>query len=748
IVLSNPELKIKPSQPVLNRAIGQSMLLSCQVDTKEKNLVSKLEWHDPTGHVIRDHTDRYSALAGMHTEDMPDGLALMIPVLQTRHEGTYNCSAKYANTEDLSKTVLIRTFVAITWEDAPEDQNPIINQDYKVRCKVSANPAPLVNWLRNGEQLQTDNHFVVDTDGLIIKKATEEDDGVYTCRAIVIDTGELAERNIHVQVHTPPKIGDMKRDEKFTEGETHSIQCLAHGKPAPKFTWIKMSTSADLSKEDRFTVDENTGMLTVRGATKDDHGNYKCVVKNEAGTDERVVNITVVLKPRIVTLKNISVPTDKNAKLSCSASGRPLPTVHLDPSKEETIGSLIISSILRTDDGLYECIASNMGGTATKMGHLTVEFAPSFANTPMHEAWSWHDNPVNLTCLAESIPNATITWYSKGNELLRPDPNIQTFGNGPISTLRITPRNIKYYGYYKCKAQNTHGVAEHKIELKEAKPPSEIFQAKLEVITATTITFSFVGPAESGGLPTTHYAVQYKKSHLDWNFAQNKTWPVDSPYILEGLEPQTVYDFRFAAQNDVGFGNWAASHHHTMPKRSYPEEPRILSTRQTDDDVILSPYSDHYQLTWKVPADNGEPIDQYTIKFCPVRKVDDIWTESENQCDTKDLSSSEHTLFELRNLHADTHYKIELRARNKIGYSTPGEIIIKTARGADPPVPASDGPALSSGAIVSIVVASLFVILIFIDLSCYFVNHTGLLWVICEKTRSRSKTSDEDAKLG
>ncbi|KAJ4436723.1 hypothetical protein ANN_16855 [Periplaneta americana] len=68
-------------------------------------------------------------------------------------------------------------------------------------------------------------------------------------------------------------------------------------------------------------------------------------------------------------------------------------------------------------------------------------------------------------------------------------------------------------------------------------------------------------------------------------------------------------------------------------------------------------------------------------------------------------------------------------------------------RGADTPVSASEGPALSSGAIVSIVVASLFIILIFIDLSCYLVNRTGLLMVICEKTRG-SKTSDEDAKLG
>jgi len=47
----------------------------------------------------------------------------------------------------------------------------------------------------------------------------------------------------------------------------------------------------------------------------------------------------------------------------------------------------------------------------------------------------------------------------------------------------------------------------------------------------------------------------------------------------------------------------------------------------------------------------------------------------------RDLQSADHTAFVLRNLIADKHYKIELRARNKIGFSTPVEVVIKTARG-------------------------------------------------------------------
>jgi hypothetical protein len=44
------------------------------------------------------------------------------------------------------------------------------------------------------------DHYVVETDGLLIRKVTEADDGVYVCRAIVLDTGELQERHINVEV--------------------------------------------------------------------------------------------------------------------------------------------------------------------------------------------------------------------------------------------------------------------------------------------------------------------------------------------------------------------------------------------------------------------------------------------------------------------------------------------------------------------------------------------------------------------
>lgn len=91
--------------------------------------------------------------------------------------------------------------VAITWVDAPENQNPILGEDFEVRCQVRAQPSPTVDWLYNGEKIEdSDDHYIIETHALKLKKVTERDDGVYTCRASVLSTGELKERTIRVEV--------------------------------------------------------------------------------------------------------------------------------------------------------------------------------------------------------------------------------------------------------------------------------------------------------------------------------------------------------------------------------------------------------------------------------------------------------------------------------------------------------------------------------------------------------------------
>ena len=57
------------------------------------------------------------------------------------------------------------------------------------------------------------------------------------------------------------------------------------------------------------------------------------------------------------------------------------------------------------------------------MFFLQVEFGPTFEETPMSDEWSWDQNPINLTCIATAIPNATITWWIRDREIGREELN-------------------------------------------------------------------------------------------------------------------------------------------------------------------------------------------------------------------------------------------------------------------------------------------------------------------------------------
>lgn len=68
--------------------------------------------------------------------------------------------------------------------------------------------------------------------------------------------------------------------------------------------------------------------------------------------------------------------------------------------------------------------------------------------------------------------------------------------------------------------------------------------------------------------PVRVFAVQYKENdNFDWNLALNRSWTVNSPYIVENLKPMASYDFRFAAINIVGAGSWGAPLNVIMPRR-------------------------------------------------------------------------------------------------------------------------------------------------------------------------------------
>ncbi|CAG5095852.1 Similar to FAS2: Fasciclin-2 (Schistocerca americana) [Cotesia congregata] len=464
----------------------------------------------------------------------------------------------------------------------------------------------------------------------------------------------------------------------------------------------------------------------------------------------------------------------KDIEITCKAYGRPPPTVvfkkqtkdkpftkgrqanddrielsskTLD-SNGETIATLSIQRVLREDDGIYECIATNKVGSSYKNGHLTVEFPPSFASMTNHSVWSWERRPVNLTCIAESIPNATIQWFHgerpiSPSELSGSEAYAQ-YGNGPISTLRVTPIDTRYYGHYRCKAKNVHGERTHTIQLKEGKRPDVIPQARMSEVTATTMAFTIVPPPMEPELPVKTITVQYREYNQQWAEARNKTWALNSPYILEQLNPATTYVFRFHATNDVGSGNWGADFEENTPMRTVPNPPKF-QPRTDNPSYDISLYGYQYELNWIAPPDNGEPIDKYEIQYCEVKRISGEWIQQDNTC-LRDEIKGQRSKHMIRKLIPDTFYRVELKAHNVIGFGKSEIMQFKTAKAQNTPV-LHQGPLISSAAIIGIVIAILILMLVLLDLICCCTHRAGIIFYVCERSR-RKPIDEEDAKLG
>lgn len=102
-----------------------------------------------------------------------------------------------------------------------------------------------------GFQIKVGDKYVVQTKGLLIRNVEESDDGIYTCRALVFETGELTERNIRVEVLIVPKVEPFTVELEGIEDQSFSVKCNATGKPVPTYTWIKDSEQLNVEHTDR-----------------------------------------------------------------------------------------------------------------------------------------------------------------------------------------------------------------------------------------------------------------------------------------------------------------------------------------------------------------------------------------------------------------------------------------------------------------------------------------------------------------
>jgi len=119
-----------------------------------------------------------------------------------------------------------------------------------------------------------------------------------------------------------------------------------------------------------------------------------------------------------------------------------------------------------------------------------------------------------------------------------------------------------------------------------------------------------------------------------------------------------------------------------MP-RPGPPQPPTLKTEQFGvemNGIIEVNTSNSYELSWKIPEDNGVPIDYFLLAYYPVRRdsvTSNSWARV-GDITKKEIPHRGNVRDRLDLQFQDTYYRIELQAHNQLGFSPKSSITIKT----------------------------------------------------------------------
>lgn len=75
----------------------------------------------------------------------------------------------------------------------------VVGQEGRIRCRVSANPTPTINWEKDNRAIESDR-MTIDEMGIVVSSVNSEDSGMYTVEAFVKETGANEIRAIQVNV--------------------------------------------------------------------------------------------------------------------------------------------------------------------------------------------------------------------------------------------------------------------------------------------------------------------------------------------------------------------------------------------------------------------------------------------------------------------------------------------------------------------------------------------------------------------
>ncbi|XP_004379418.1 roundabout homolog 3 [Trichechus manatus latirostris] len=296
-----------------------------------------------------------------------------------------------------------------------------------------------------------------------------------------------------------PRIVEQPPDLLVSRGEPATLPCRAEGRPRPNIEWYKNGARVATAREDprahRLLLPSGALFFPriVHGRrARPDEGVYTCVARNYLGaaaSRNASLEVAVLRDDFRQSPGNLVVAVGEPAVLECvPPRGHPEPSVSWKKNsariqEEEgriTIrgGKLMMSHTLKSDAGMYVCVASNMAGERESgAAELAVLERPSFLRRPMNQV-VLADAPVDFPCEVQGDPPPLLRWRKEDGELPPGRYEIRS-----DHSLRIGRVSAEDQGTYTCVAENSVGRAEASGSLSVHVPPQLVTQPQDQMVS-------------------------------------------------------------------------------------------------------------------------------------------------------------------------------------------------------------------------------------------------------------------------
>ncbi|XP_060887192.1 receptor-type tyrosine-protein phosphatase delta-like isoform X19 [Labrus mixtus] len=381
---------------------------------------------------------------------------------------------------------------------------------------------------------------------------------------------------------TPPKFLRTPNDQTGVQGGVASFICQATGDPRPKIVWNKKGKKVSNQRFEVIEFDDGSGsVLRIQPLrTPRDEAIYECVASNSVGETSATTRLTVLredqLPPGFPTIdmgpQLKVVERTRTATMLCAASGNPDPDIswfkdflpvnttnnngRIKQLRSESFGGTPIRGALQieqseeSDQGKYECVATNNDGTRySAPANLYVRELREVRRVPPRFSIPPTDNEimpggsVNITCVAVGSPMPYVKWML-GAEDLTPEDDM------PIGRNVLELTDVRQSANYTCVAMSTLGVIEAVAQITVKALPKAPGIPVVTERTATSITLTW----DSGNPePVSYYIIQHKSKYSE-DLYKEIDGVATTRYSVGGLSPYSDYEFRVVAVNNIGRG--------------------------------------------------------------------------------------------------------------------------------------------------------------------------------------------------